>query len=85
LFGALPLLLIYQPPPSIFHNSCYIALLTEKMSAAFTLALKGTILAMETTIPAPGSDEAALKAWGTDFCNKMVRFFVLRFGNCSNE
>jgi hypothetical protein len=82
LFGALPLLLIYQPPPSIFHNPFYFAFLTCNMASTFTLALKGAILAMEAMIPMAGSDEATLQAWGMDFCKKLVRFYVLRLGKC---
>jgi hypothetical protein len=82
LFGALQLLLIYQPPPSILHNLFYFAFLTFNMSSTFALALKGAILSMEATIPASGSDEATLQAWGMDFCKKLVRFSVLRLGKC---
>ena len=51
------------------------------MAAGFTSALRDAILSLEETIPGPGSEEATMKAWGEDFCGKLVRVFRSMFGN----
>ena len=51
------------------------------MAAGFTSALRDAILSLEATIFGPGSEEATMKAWGEDFCRKLVRIFCSMFGN----
>ena len=51
------------------------------MAAGFTSALRDAILSLEAMIPDPGTEEASLKAWGDDFCRKLVHVFHFMLGN----